>query len=375
MIDVFAGTGDAVPTALTDALTGLRLVDHHVHGVFREPLSRAEFEAALNEGTTGPVPSGISMFDSPVGLAVRRWCAPLLDLPPHASGDDYWEARSALAPDELARRLLPEAGVDRWLVDAGHASDAVTSPDELAALGGGTASTIVRLESLVESLAHEPGFPDAFRARLAELAPTVVAAKTIAAYRTGLDVDWARPADAEVAARAAAHHGRLNDPVLIAFAAHTAIDMGLPLQVHTGLGDRDLDLHRADPMLLLPLLRGRPDARVLLLHCWPFHRQAGYLAQAFDGVCFDVGLAVTQLGAGSVGLVRESLELAPYATQLYSSDGFGLPELHLLGSVLWRRSAGLVLGESVRRGDVTEDDACRIVAMIGAENAVRVYSK
>ena len=75
---------------------------------------------------------------------------------------------------------------------------------------------------------------------------------------------------------------------------------GLPVQLHVGLGDRDLDLHRVDPMLLLGLLRQPAVARVpvLLLHCYPYHRQAGYLAQAFPNVYIDVGLAVNHVGGG-----------------------------------------------------------------------------
>jgi len=111
---------------------------------------------------------------------------------------------------------------------------------------------------------------------------------------------------------------------------------------------------------------------VLLLHCYPYHRQAGYLAQAFDQVNFDVGLAINYLGARSTALVGEALDTAPFTKQLFSSDAFGPPELHLLGSVLWRRAMGLVLGDWVRTGDCAEADAIRIVDMIGSDNAVRV---
>ena len=198
------------------------------------------------------------------------------------------------------------------------------------------------------------------------------------AYRTGFDIDWTRPADADVVDRAralAARPGsaRIDDPVLISFGVHEAAAHGLPIQVHVGFGDRDLDLHRCDPLLLLPLLRAMPPVPVLLLHCYPFHRQAGYLAQAFDHVNFDVGLSINYLGTRSSGLVAEALEVAPFAKQLYSSDAFGPPELHVLGSVLWRRAMGVVLGDWIRSGDCAEADAIRIVDMIGAANAQRVY--
>jgi predicted TIM-barrel fold metal-dependent hydrolase len=204
-----------------------------------------------------------------------------------------------------------------------------------------------------------------------------VGTKTIAAYRTGFDIDWSRPSDAQVIeharALAARPSTRLDSPVLIAFGVHEAAERQLPIQVHVGFGDRDLDLQRTDPLLLLPLLRTMIPVPVLLLHCYPFHRQAGYLAQAFDHVNFDVGLGINYLGVRSTALVAEAMETAPFAKQLYSSDAFGPPELHLLGSVLWRRAMGLELGGWIQRGDCTVEDAIRIVDMIGVHNARRVY--
>ncbi|MDT5176446.1 MAG: uncharacterized protein QOJ95_644, partial [Mycobacterium sp.] len=284
----------------------------------------------------------------------------------------------------LARTMLPAARVGRWIVDTGFKGDLITTPRQLTSLSGVPSSEIIRLERLTEDLLEggtsAADYPDAFRTalRAAVADPEVLGTKTIAAYRIGFDVDWTRPSDAEVVARAGELMSRpgalrVDDPVLIAFGVHEAAAHGLPIQFHVGFGDRDMDLHRSDPMLLLPLLRTMTPVPVLLLHCYPFQRQAGYLAQAFDHVNFDVGLAINYLGARSTGLVAEALETAPFAKQLYSSDAFGPPELHVLGSVLWRRAMGLVLGDWVRTGDCGIDDATRIVDMIGVHNAKRVY--
>ncbi|MDT5005713.1 MAG: uncharacterized protein QOJ24_2889 [Mycobacterium sp.] len=382
--DVFSGLEDRVPDALADRLRTIALVDHHVHGAFNKPIDRAGFEASINEGSTDPVPDFMTMFDSPLGLAIRRWCAPVLGLSAHAPADDYWARRSELGPDELAEAMLAGAGVSRWIVDTGFKGDLLTTPEQLAELSGRPASEILRLERLTEDLLEtgtDPDdFPAAFRAALQAAAdsPDIVGTKTIAAYRTNFDIDWSRPTDVAVVehARSLASHGndlRVDSPVLIAFGVHEAAEHGLPVQVHVGFGDRDLDLNRTDPLLLLPLLRAMTPVPVLLLHCYPFHRQAGYLAQAFDHVNFDVGLAINYLGSRSVALVGEALDTAPFAKQLYSSDAFGPPELHLLGAVLWRRAMGLVLGEWVRTGDCAEQDAIAIVDMIGVHNAARVY--
>lgn len=372
-----------VPDELAEHLRTVALIDHHVHGVFDQPVDRAGFEQSINEGSNDPIPDFMTQFDSPLGLSIRRWCAPLLGLDAFADADTYWKRRTELGPAELAELLLPAAGIERWVVDTGFKGDLITTPQRLTELSGRPSSSILRLERLAEELLEDgtaaEDFPAAFRAHLAAAVddPDTVGTKTIAAYRTGFDIDWSRPSDAEVVvqARELAARGslRLDSPVLIAFGVHEAAERGLPIQVHVGFGDRDLDLHRTDPLLLLPLLRSMAPVPVLLLHCYPFHRQAGYLAQAFDNVNFDVGLGINYLGVRSTGLVAEAMETAPFAKQLFSSDAFGPPELHVLGSVLWRRAMGIELAKWIRHGDCTVPDAIRIVDLIGVHNAARVY--
>ena len=88
---------------------------------------------------------------------------------------------------------------------------------------------------------------------------------------------------------------------------------------------------------------------------------------------FDVGLALPYLGAGSPRLLAEALELAPFATQLYSSDAYGLAELYLVAAELFRRGLRAILEAWVTAGDCTATDADRIYAGIAAGNARRIY--
>ncbi|MFC6356847.1 amidohydrolase family protein [Luethyella okanaganae] len=384
-LDVLAGAGERVPAHLADALRGLGLIDHHVHGCFTEAIDRARFEDCLNEGSPEPMPGFMTQFDSQIGFAIRRWCAPLVGAPPLVDANGYWAARSALAPAELNARMLRAAGVEHWVIDTGFQGGTISGLDRMAEESGAPASEILRLETMAEELMRRdtaPGdFADAFRAALVEALPRIVGVKTICAYRCGFDIDWRRPADEEVVRAVAAwiardgENPRLDDPLLAAFLVHAAAELGLPIQIHVGFGDRDLDLHRTNPMLLLGLLREPSIARssIMLLHCYPYHREAGYLAQAFANVYYDIGLAINYVGARAPHVVAEALELGPFAKQLYSSDAFGVPEFHLLGSTLWRRSMGLVLGRWVADGDWSESDAIRVARMIGADNARRAY--
>jgi uncharacterized protein len=371
---------------LAEETAAVPLVDHHVHGAFRRELTQAEFEGSLNEGSPDPVPGWMSQFDSQLGFAIRRWCAPLLGLPAHAPAADYWARRTDLGTSEVTGRLLRAAGVSDWLLDTGYGADEILSPAEMSASSGSAAHTIVRLEAIAEEIAAEgkPGrdYPDEFCSRLAETTRNAVGVKTIIAYRSGFGIDLSRPDEARVRDAAsrwidAAGPGRprLTDPVLLSFGLHAATEAGLPIQVHTGYGDRDLDLDKANPLLLLDFLRDPRVAQVpvLLLHCYPYQREAGYLAQAFTNVYFDVGLGVNYVGAASPTLVAESLELAPFAKQMYSSDAWGPPELHFLGATLWRRAITSVTGRWVDSGDWSAADARRVITMLARDNALRVY--
>ena len=137
---------------------------------------------------------------------------------------------------------------------------------------------MVRLESLAESVAQagtEPrAYAAAFGALLADRVRGAVAVKSVLAYRAGFDVDLSRPSDAQVERHVAAWlrevgrtgSVRLTDPRLIAFGIHEAIGLALPLQLHVGLGDRDMDLRRSDPLLLTDFLR-MPECRACRSCC------------------------------------------------------------------------------------------------------------
>jgi predicted TIM-barrel fold metal-dependent hydrolase len=361
------------------------LVDHHCHGLVARDLDRPEVEAMLTEAE-GPGMAG-TLFDSQIGLALRRWCGPVLDLEPHAPVDEYLARRAELGAAEVNRRMVTASGIGTFVVDTGYLPEPITTPRELADLAGASAHEVVRLEAVAEEVLAGGGdaasFPDAFRRRLTERCAAAVGVKSIAAYRAGLALDGARPTDAEVTAAAAdllaaVDDGgplRVADPVLHRFLVWGGIDLGMPVQFHVGYGDADVDLHRGDPLLLTDLLRATEPAGVpvMLLHNYPFHRNAGYLAQVFGHVFVDVGLATHNLGRRADALVAELLELAPFGKVLFSTDAFGLAELYLVSTALFRRALDRFLAAGVADDDWTAEDARRAAAMIGADNARRAY--
>jgi hypothetical protein len=377
----------ADPAPLADTVGGLALVDHHVHPVLGNDLPRAVFEELITESDR-PAPAGTTRFDSQLGIAVRRWCAPVLGLPPGAEPDDYLARRAELGPAEATRLLLRATGTACYLVDTGYVLDGMLGLEPMAEAAAAGVAEIVRLESVAERAvaggdATAGGFAERFRAALWDQAAGACGVKSIIGYRFGLDFDPAPPLAAEVTAAAGRwlaeiEQGgpvRVTDPVLLRHLVWTGVERGLPVQIHTGFGDPDADLRRCNPLFLRGFVeRSEPSGvPIMLLHCYPYHREAGALAQGYPHVYVDVGLALNHVGARASAVVAESMELAPFGQVLFSSDAFGPAELHYLGALQWRRATAATLGAWVAAGDWTAADAVRVAEMIGAGNARRVY--
>lgn len=364
-------------TALREHIGAVRLVDHHAHGCWLTPGDRSRFENALNEANTEPLASFDSAFDTQLGFAVRARCGPLLGLPRHADANTYWRHRCEIPEPELARLFLSAAQVSNWLLDTGFAGG-VADLDGMASLSVGAVAEVVRLESVAEEAAAASGdYISAFDEILWERTGNAVATKSILAYRGGFIGDLSDPAPAEVVDAAARWRDdggmQLTDRVLLRFGLHRALRLGKPLQFHVGFGDRDCDLYAANPLHLRDFLQISGETPVLLLHCYPYEREAGYLAQAFNNVYLDGGLAINYLGARSAAFIGRLLEMAPFRKILYSSDGFGPAELHYLGAALWRAGIHATLRQFVDAGEWSHADAVRVVDLIAHGNARRVY--
>lgn len=402
-----SGAADA-RRQLADAIHAMPLVDHHVHGLLRDPLDEQDLLDALVQAGHG---DRTAVFDSQVGFAIRRICAPELGLPAFADAADYLAARVDLGFDEATHRLLGASGIRTFLIDDGHAPERLLPDDRMMQLAGPGARShrIVRLETLAEQVmadaASGADFVDRLAAAFTAAAGVAVGFKTVAAYRSGLALAPSRPTSAELADAAdrwftasrrdpvasatagdrppavsdrdPAASARLDDPTIIAHLAWWALERGAVLQVHVGFGDPDLRLDRADPFLLQPFIAAtqHTGGRLALLHCYPFLREAGMLAHLYPHVHLDAGLAIGHVGANAEVLVRETLDLAPFTRVLFSSDAWGVPERVLLGARLWREATTRVLSEYVTAHGWPVDEAIRVAELMAWRNAETLYGR
>lgn len=372
-----------VNSDLSAAIDAVPLVDHHCHGLVTGPLERSAFEQLATESDwVGP--PGTTVFDSQLGLVIRAECSPFLDLPRHTSAEDYLARRSDIGHVEVATRLLASTGIATFGIDTGFLADTIYTPKQMADLTGQATKEVVRLEALAEQVAaggvSASDYAGAVTAEVERRAADALGVKSIIAYRHGLDFDPTRPANDEVTRAAdrwlsSSDTQRISDPVLLRHLLWTAVDLALPIQLHIGYGDSDIVLHRCNPTHLTEFLHATrtSGAHIMLLHCWPFHREAAYLAQVYPHVWMDVGVAVSYSGLGSPHVIREGLEMVPFHKVLFSTDAYGLAELYCVGALLWRRGIADVLGGWVERDQISSADAVRVATMIGKDNAALAY--
>jgi uncharacterized protein len=209
--------------------------------------------------------------------------------------------------------------------------------------------------------------------------------KTIAAYRAGLrlrrhptggvESDFARLRERARRGEQVRLSGAPLVHSLLFEAALECRDLGLPLQVHCGIGDPDEDLAEASPLGLRPLLADPryEGLRIVLLHCYPFHREAAYLCATFAGVFMDLSLTLPLAGLDGPRAMSEALGLAPWSKLLYASDASRLPEYFLVAAAVHREALAAAFGELVERRILSLDEAADAGSRVLAGNARDLY--
>ncbi len=255
-------------------------------------------------------------------------------------------------------------GTDWLLVDDGY-----PPPGEgedwrrMGELAGCRSAPVMRIERVAEQSLDDP--LDVVRAEVTSARGRGFAAvKTIAAYRGGLDLDALPPA----ARRDRLEGPLVRDVLLAALEANEATGDPLPVQVHAGFGDSDLHLPRVQPGYLKPLIERFRETPFVLLHCYPFVREAGWLAHVYGNVWFDLSLTIPHVSRPAE-MLRQALELAPVSKLMYASDAARTPELYFLAAKWWREGLAEVLAESLPAAEAEE--AGRAILR---ESALRLYA-
>jgi len=299
------------------------------------------------------------------------------------------EAREQHNYAELVRWLFAEANISHLFIEGQNSPDLWGIEDltkNLPLVARPILSLEAELSLFLERHDSASRLLVAFENYLRTVAPSVAAFHSAAAYHSGLDIVRHNLVELERAFSelrrnlVAGQHHRIGSKALLDsmlwMALRVASETGKIVQFHTGYGRALLDLRQANPLGLRQVLES-PEftgLKVVLLHCYPYVREAGYLASNYPGVYLDLGLTIP---AGSVHAMRtalhEATHLAPIGKILLSTGTRHSPEMFWIAARWGRRILAQTLEQAVYNGDLTSEEAEWAAERILHRNAANLY--
>jgi hypothetical protein len=304
---------------------------------------------------------------------------------------------------DYVQMLFDDAGIEALLVDSGYPFKEYVGYEidlgDFSEMVGREVHEIFRIEAAVYGLLKgQLPFDEAvedLRTRIGEsVKGGVISLKSIIAYRTGLAVrTWEEPFvrrswdemtrlvrggrnPGDVLSERNDRNKAVYDNFLMV-GIEEAVRLGVPIQIHTGMGDSpSMDLRLSNPALLYDLLQ-TPKARgaqLVLTHGgYPYIEEAGFLVNAYPNVHLDLSQTIPFVSVGLQQRLLNVLETAPTTKIMYGSDGFNIPEINWIAAIQTRKALKSALEELVKKGELEEDDALGIAEAFLSENARRLY--
>lgn len=297
-------------------------------------------------------------------------------------------AQVAVDYQDYARRLFADAGLDTVIFDFGVPLP-MLDIDEVSAELPIEVVPIYRIEPLIADLLKQDltwsEFKNTFDTSISEglSSGRYRGVKSIIAYRTGLDVSpLSRTPDQGAHALDAIKRGlgggsmkKLRDHLLCR-SIELCMEHDVPMQIHTGMGDVEVNLVYCRPAYLLELLRF-PDyrgCRVLLVHSgYPYHREAAYMANVLPRTYLDISEGIPFASSAAWEIIEGAVSMAPLNKICYGSDGYQLPEIIYTSAKLGKQALQDVMNGLVAKGMLNEADASKAAAGILSENARELY--
>lgn len=309
-----------------------------------------------------------------------------------SSVDAVAEARNATLRQggyhDYVRRLYAACGLQTLIADFGFPQPSL-AVEAFRAESPAAVVPLYRIEPLIATLLKAELGWDEFRARYDETLARALrdegyrGLKSIIAYRTGLAVSpLSRSADQGRHALDAIRRGsggqatKLLRDHLLCRAMELCMEHDVPMQIHCGMGDAEVNLVACRPALLKELLAAPPfrACHVLLVHGgYPYHAEAGYLANVLPRVYVDVSEGIPFAGGAARRIFAEILEMAPLSKVVYGSDVFRMPETAYISALQGKEALAHALQDLVDGGLLGSEEAYEAAALILAGTAQRLY--
>jgi predicted TIM-barrel fold metal-dependent hydrolase len=195
-----------------------------------------------------------------------------------------------------------------------------------------------------------------------------VGIKQLQAYRRDLDFATVPDADVPFAGHAGPDQIRLFENWVVNECCRQAHERGWPHQVHVGTHN----LTQSSPMPLQSLARRYPGMKIVMIHCWPFLDQAGWLAKYVPNIFIDTCWQPVLSPAFFRRAMESWLTYVPSHKITCGHDSTTV-EMAFGSSLLTREILGDALGSLVRDLKVRETAARGVATAFLHGNAAEIY--
>jgi len=303
------------------------------------------------------------------------------------------ELRQTMREYDLVNSLFDDVSLGAFIIDDGYSSGKAMPLQKFAQLTSRPVFRCLRIESFIEqALRESSSFGELEEKFLAMLAapsdfPTV-ALKTILAYRGGLSMLDTTKGEAQddfisLKDRLQNSGGKFGFRIercnlhhyLLLRAFEFAGEKKLPVQIHTGLGDSDEDLLQSNPLHLRSVFENKQlsSVKFVLLHCYPFVKEAAYLSSLYSNVYMDLSLACFLVSANIESIFQDAISLAPVSKILTGTDGHTVPETFWYAAHSLKRGLSNVLTMLVRDDLLDPSQSMKIAGDILHGNSRHLY--
>ena len=307
-------------------------------------------------------------------------------------------------PSKYVAKLFKDANIDTLIIDTGYPSEEYTEYsvpfEDFQKIVNCKLKCIYRLEPLLFRLFQvSPPFDEMVEKYLEALESAVkidgfIGFKSVIAYVFGLEVHKEDEHAARDAYERLKREKLLTVPLikkdlktisdekilrdyLIWLGIKKSIELDVPFQIHTGMGDSPyIDVRDANPLHLFEVMTDEElkEAKLVLLHGgYPYVEEAGFLVNSYPNVYVDLSEMMPFVGPGMKEKVLQLLQMCPTTKILYGSDGYNIPELFWISAIWGKQAISEALQELVRSKAINEDYAYKVGSLILSENAIRLY--
>ncbi|WP_390528943.1 amidohydrolase family protein [Sulfurisphaera ohwakuensis] len=349
-----------------------KVIDDHAHWFSVKPLDEKGLALESAESwVEGEINADVITMNllKPFFLVLKHRLKKLL-------GENFVDERNRMIKDDpvnYVKFLFQDANIEGMVIDEGFGKKEIEPPVKYKLL--------FRIERVIDDEMFKKPFDKAieyFEETLREkIRRGYVGFKTIIAYRTGLKIlcneskafedfynkerDWF------------GKKAKGFRDFLVCKTLEIAKELKVPVQIHTGAGDRDIKLDLSRPAYLTDIVR-KYEGKVIFVHAgYPYHRETAWMSYIFPSVYLDISQFNPLAPLSTFNVLKEIFEVSPANKVLYGSDAFNIPEIAWLGAKLAKESFEELRSEFLKRDLLSEEDLEVFKERFFYKNAEELY--